>query len=46
MLAQMLIKINTNQHLEQTSDIQDLKKYDNPFRANGNYAKPPHNLAY
>jgi hypothetical protein len=37
----------TNQPFQQTSDIQDLKKYgEKPFRAYGNYAKPPHNCSY
>jgi hypothetical protein len=36
-----------NQPLQQTSCIQDLKKYDEkPFSANGNYAKSPHNRIY
>jgi hypothetical protein len=36
-----------HQFHRQTSDIQELKKYDEkPFWRNRNYAKPPHNRAY
>jgi hypothetical protein len=36
---------HTNQSHQQTSDMQDLRNNEKPVWANGNCAKPPHNLA-
>jgi organic hydroperoxide reductase OsmC/OhrA len=33
-----------NQPRQQTNDTQDLRYDEKPFRANGNYAIPPHTL--